>query len=789
MGVRTRGLLNRRSHALTEAERSRIEHVDRLVAIGGRGVRDLIAALSETSWTVRRAVVAGLASLGDEAVRPLCVWLRDVRSSEHAIAAAVDALAASIGSTVTPEVLALADSTSPPVAADAAQILGRRRVAEATGRLAALAEHADDNVAVSAIEALGNIGGTAAVDTLVRVVESRRFFRAFPAIQVLARTGDPRAVPPLAALLADDTYRLEVVRALGRTGSAQAIGPITSQLRSPSDAIVRVVALALAELIERADWMGTSEHVAKVLRTTLTPWLSRFAAALRTGDPSERAAIARLLGRAGDASVLPAIAAMLADSETASAASDALQHLDRSSDDALVAALAADDPARRIALLPLVRSASTAPTVRSLLADEDAEVRARACEALGRIRDLASVPALFGMLGDASPRVAHAAVSSIMALGTGETEHLALAAVRSPRTTVRRHAIRILGAFGFASAFDALCEAIGDADRRIAELAIAALGGIDDSRVDDVLSRLATTRDDALRAAVMRAASQRGSANAPKLLARGLADTSDWVRYYAAQGFGRVGADLAPQASDLLVQRLRDSAPQVRIAAIESLSRLGSPDAWEAVCRAATSSDPDERRAGLVGVGMHAREGAASILLDAVRSDDQATRLVGLAGIARLDDAVALEALDRAVADPDPEIRAAGLSLLAERDDAQAAQVLVQWALRSDDTHPVQRALSRPGANRVLAILARMRGADDRTAPILATALARMHFETATSALFEALSLPNAAARAAAATTLVALGAEGATRAVSALAAKDPDPDVRRVCAAAVAKT
>ncbi len=781
--------MSRRSHALTEAERSRIEHVDHLVAAGPRGIRELIVSLGDPSWTVRRAVVAGLASLGDDAVAPLCLWLRTVRSSESAIAAAVDTLATSIGTTVTAEVLALADDPNPAVTADAAMILGRRRVLEATPRLAALVQHEDDNVAVASIEALGMVGGTAAVDVLVRVVESKRFFRTFPAIQVLARTGDPRAVAPLAALLSDESYRLEAVRALGRTGHPQAIGPITSLLHSPSDAIVRLVALALSELIERADWTGSSEHVATMLRHTLAPWLGRFGAALRGADPEERSAIALLLGRAGDASVLSAITSMLEDASTVAAATNALHHLERTSDDALVAALITDDPFKRVAILPLVRAPAAAPTVRQLLTDEDPEVRARACEALARINDITSVPNLFEMLGDTNPRAAHAAVSAILTLGSGETEKLALQAVTSNRPAVRRHAIRILGAFGYPNGFGALRDAIADSDRRIAELAIAGLGGIDDARVEPLLSEIAASRDDALRAAVMRAVAQRGGAFASKLLARGLTDSADWVRYYAAQGYGRLGPDAAENASELLVQRLRDPAAQVRIAAIESLSRIGSSDAWDAVCKAAASPDPDERRAGLVGVGMQARDGAMQILTDAARSTDQATRLVAIAGIARLSGASAVQLLDEAAGDVSPEVRTAALSLLAERDDEPAARVLVDWALKSDPDHPAQRALSRPGANRVLAILARMPDADDRSAPILAAALGRMSFEMATVGLFEALEMENPAARAAAATTLVGIDARGAAQAVGALAASDPDHNVRQVSAAALAKT
>jgi HEAT repeat protein len=780
--------LSPRSHAITDAERARIEQVDRFVATGASGVRELIGMLCDRSWTVRRAVVAGLAALGDDAVVPLCQWLGDVRSDEGAIAAAVDALAASMGGSVTAEVLRLTDHANPAVVADGAQILGRRRVAEAVPVLARLVQHDNDNVSVAAIEGLGMIGGTAAVEALIRVVESRRFFRTFPAIQVLSRTGDPRSVPPLAALLVDETYRLEVVRALGRTGMATAIAPITSLLQNPSEAIVRLVAVSLSELIARAEWAGTDSQVTAVLRETLAPSFGRIAAALRGADPGERAAIATLLGRTGDASVLPAITEMLDDTATATAtaASDALQHLGLASDDALVSALAGADSVRRAALLPHVRTKQAAAPVRALLRDSDAEVRARACEAIARIGDVASVPQLFDALGDPSARVAHAAVSAIMTLGSSDTERLALAAVRSARSSVRRHAIRLLGAYGFHSAFQLLCDAIHDADRRVAELAITGLGSIEDPRVDDELARHLQSTDDALRSAVMRAAAQRRSVEAVGLLTKGIGDASSWVRYYAAQGLGKVGAHDAPQASRLLIDRLRDPAPQVRIAAIEALSRLRSPDAWDAVCRAAASADPDERRAGLVGVGMQAREGAVDILVEATQSPDTATRLVAVSGLARLDHPRALAALDAAAGDATAEVRDAALSLLAERQDGAAASLLVEHALRSDIDHPVQRALSRPGNARISAIMARLAGADSRAAPILVAALTRMHAANATVALFDALSLPSPSARAAAASALVAANARGAHGAVAKLVDSDPDAEVRRVAAAAL---
>ncbi|HWN66521.1 MAG TPA: HEAT repeat domain-containing protein, partial [Haliangium sp.] len=161
---------------MSAAERERAKKVDRLVALGEAGVTELLEMLADPSWTVRRSVVAGLAALGDAAVAGLGQVLATQRDSEARIAAAVDALASSIGH---PEQMlgALAAHPGPAVAADAAQVLGRRRSTAGVPILVPLLDHADDNVAVAAIEALGRVGGRAAVDSLIHAVATGNFFR------------------------------------------------------------------------------------------------------------------------------------------------------------------------------------------------------------------------------------------------------------------------------------------------------------------------------------------------------------------------------------------------------------------------------------------------------------------------------------------------------------------------------------------------------------------------------------------------------------------------------------
>lgn len=773
-----------RDYSLTDAERRRIEHIDALVLGGASSAAELVALLSETSWTVRRAVIGALAALGDDAAVALCAWLRHARTSEHAIAAAVEALASSIGRSTSAAVAALLDEQDPAIVADGAVILGRRRAAEAVPDLVRLLDHADDNVAVAAIEALGEIGGGAAIDALIDVVRKKQFFRTFPALQVLAACGDPRAITPLLELLDDELFRIDAMRALGRTGSASAIAPLTSRLAVAADhEEVRLLATALSQLVARAEWSGAGGVVRAALRAAIAPARQRFAAALPGADPAERIALASVLGEIGDGETLTVLLELLPDPAAGGVAAQALQQLATRHGDALLDALEHASATTRAALLRHVRDRGAGPRVRALLADEDPDVRARACEALGRIGDVEAAAALFGALRDPNPGVAHAATAAIHALGAASTAALAMNALRDTHPAVRRHALRIIAHQGADEAFEPVRDAIDDPDPRIRELAVSALGMLSDPRVDAILETLARRPHDAIRAAAMRAATHRGSEAMAALLARGLSDDSAWVRYYACQGLGRLGhASSTPG----LIARLADAYPHVRIAAIEALARLDTPQAWQALTSAVRSDDADEHRAALVGISHEARPIALPFLLDAWRSPELATRLLALAGLARLAGGRALEPLAAAAAGEDVELRYAALSLLEERTDRAAAEILIDVALAADLAHPVHAALARPSAARIAAIEARLGGATHRQAQILAAALGRMGSAAATAALFAALSMPSAAARLAAATVLIAIGADGAREVVARLAVEDPDLDVRGACLAAV---
>lgn len=772
----------------SDRERQRAEEVARLAAMGPAGVPALLEMLADPSWTVRRCVVASLASLGDVAVGPLCQVLCHRRDDEARIAATVDALVASVGA-VDSEVLPLLDWCDPAVVADAAQVLGRRRSSRAAARLAELAAHNDDNVAVAAIEALGRIGGRGVVDALVRAVATNNFFRTFPAIDVLGRSGDPRAVDPLATLLEDPRYMLEAAQALGRTGSRSAVTPLARLISHPGDAMVRVAARALAELRTRHEELyGVTLPIDDAIRRTAPMHASvrRIVQSLAEANEAEQLALCIILGALGGDTSIGALTACLDHTPpVAAAAADALLRMKQSTETRIFDALRHGDSPRRLLLLPLVTSQIAAPEVLQCTQDPDTEVRAAACDALGRSSDFRALDTLFPLLADPNGRVVHAAVSAIQSLGGPRAEELALAAARSDDPNVRRAALRILGYFGFEAALPVFLERLHDPDARVRELAIAGLPFVDNPQALEALLEVARTGDARSRAAAVRALGQTTpEPHVLSLLVAALEDADPWVRYYACKSLGRMEhVDAAPR----IAERLDDEAGQVRVGAVEALSYLKSDLALATLQKATEQADPDIQRAALIGLGLAGQVESLPYLVAAMDSPVAATRLVATSALGGLSRDEILPALSRAVSDENENVAAAALGILADIPGVVATQALIEL-LDGPRSERVFLALATPVPGRVEGLVQALETADDELSALLATALARMRKENASAALVAALGLRNAAARRAVATALAAVGMREAFPMLEQASAVDPDPEVRRVCSLVVAQ-
>lgn len=763
---------------LSRREQVQIEEIDRLAAQGSLALDKLMSMLADPSWTIRRAVVGALAAHGELAFRPLADVLLQRTPNENVLAAVVEAF---VGSSADPSaiLLHLTKHENAAIALDAVQILGRRKAPNAVPRLVELIKHPDDNVVVGAIEALGRIGGSAAVDALVSVISSGNFFRAFPAIGVLGRTGDPRAVPVLSQLAQDPTYEAEAVKALARTANATAASSIALMLTRVSDESVRTAAVALADLRERhRERFGSHGPVDETMRRTAPAEKSalRLISALEGADVEERASIATVLGILGSETAVPALTELLGGSpRVAEAAASALQRLSQESDAELRQALREGDSTRRRMLLPVVSRASSLSEVELCLKDPDARVRAFACDAIVRIGNTSSVEALFRMLDDSSASVVHAAVGAIQALGTASTEPLAKEAAKSTKASTRRAALGILAFFGVG--LDLLLKAVDDAAPEVREAAIQGLAFVDDVRALERLLATSKSDDARTRSAAMRALSQ--TANDPRVdahLLRGLQDSDAWVRYFACQSLGKRGA---VRVTNAILPLLSDPAGQVRVAAVEALSRFDDEAAFAALEKAAASTDADLTRAALVALGLTRKGRAVSTLKAALGSPEVATRLLAISSLALLPSVDAAPLLAVATKDESNDVRNAALEMLGPMNGPEAAQALIAAVVASPEDRRAKAALSRGAHGRIAAISQALPEATGEAALELASALVRLGAE---DALIDALASPNVDLRRTAATALAPLNSARVRAALSKLAASDPDEEIRRLC-------
>jgi HEAT repeat protein len=773
------------AHA-SPAERERIAQANAAALQGVHGIPALVAQLDDPSWVVRRVVVGLLAAAGEPAAVALLHVLRARRESESRLAAAVDALVA-IPAPIDELVLELRGDPSPAVLADMVQIVGRRGYRRAIAVLRELVTGDDDNVAVAAIEALGRIGSRTAVESLVEAVRSGRFFRAFPAIDVLGRSADPRALAPLTDLLDDPAYTHEAARALGRTGNPGAVGVLLGLIERPSDALVRVAAQALVELRETyARLYGQGEAIELLIRDRAAPTASRrLVAAMRSSALTEQVAIVQILGAIGSDDAHPVLIELLDGPEVvARPAAEALKRLATAGARTLASTLRSGDSTQRRLVLEVLQPRSIAvDDVLPALGDPDGYVRAKACELLGRVGQPAAVPAVFELLADPSPRVAHAALGAVQALGGELAEALSVGAATASDVRLRRQAFRVIGYFGYAAGVEPLLGGIDDPDPALRELAVQSLGFIDDPRARAAVLAVSRHAEPRMRAAAARALAHGDGPEGPRRLLEALDDEDAWVRYYACQSLGRLGYE---DAAPALGRRLGDAAGQVRVGAIEAMSHLQSPTAVAFLVQGARSSDPDVRRACITGMAIARRPEVLALLLEATHDPEPSTRLVAVAAIAAFEGAEAPARLATlTVSDPDEAVRGAALAALGERHGRETTHALIELLAQPTVAPRVRELLATCVPGRIEGIVEALRDADEELALALTSALARMRRPESHAALGEALALPSVAARRAAAIAAAAVGSRPLLDALQRRAETDPDPEVRRIIAAA----
>ncbi len=415
------------------------------VALGriqNRGsVPPLSQALADKIASVRRESAFALGLIGDSTAAPaLSRRLRpepDVAVREAIVTALGMVGARSAG----PD---LARSLRSPRASErwaAALAAGRARDSSLVEPLSAATKDSRPEMRWRVAYALGRIGHHRGAATLRRLTTDKVEIVRYHAARSLGDIGDSAAAPRLVALLGDPAWRVRVnaahaLGALRATRDARSLRPL---LRDPSPHVRWEVALALGA-IRDPDAVGP---LRAALQDSASGVVQGAAMALLEiqGDravPVVAPAIDLLPGflRSGLVEALGPVEGPLA--------SETLLARARDSTDAPQAAGAASGLGRRPADAP-----RSLPILRTLLEARDYALVCSAAEALGSLKDSSSVPALSRLLRRS---------------GAPESGD------------IRASAATALAALKTQAALEALRGARGDPERRVREIATAALG-------------------------------------------------------------------------------------------------------------------------------------------------------------------------------------------------------------------------------------------------------------------------------------------------------------------------
>jgi HEAT repeat protein len=357
-------------------------------------------------------------------------------------------------------------------------------------------------------------------------------------------------------------------------------------------------------------------------------------------------------------------------------------------------------------------------------ADEDAEVRATAAMALGRLGGDAAVEALLAVLADAGPveppppqPVTSSLVSPDAATQVRSAVADALGEVGDPRAVepliavlvdveeesgLRRAAARALAGLGDARAVEPMLTLLSDGDAEVAKQAAESLGALGDARAVEPLLAAIADADAGIRVRAAAALGELGDVRAFDVLAAALDDADENVRRAAA---GALGDLLDRRAVEPLIGALGAADDTTREKAAGSLGFLGDARAADALAAATESADSDVRFYATLALGAIGRQQDLAVIADRLADKEDNVQAVAV---------FALGLMRRAEAVPRAEGLACGKSdwqavvavTALARAAAPRARAALEQAADASPLEPVRRMAAAALAGSLVEALA-----------------------------------------------------------------------------------
>ncbi len=621
----------------------------------------ILAALQDPRPDEReRAIALAARHLSPEALG------RMVGDDENAVLrnAALTALERQ-GPYAVPHLMALSRDANLEVAMFAVQILSRIKDPSTVQALLPLLEHPDTNIAQAAVEALGAVRARDAVPGLIRLLRADLWLQ-FAAVAALGEIADARAVQPLIESIQNEMLAEPAVEALGKIGSAEALPCLLSLLAGQDrlplrDQVLRASAAILeargappsvfTRFRRKLDEEQLEAGVCEYLRALLEPEVQELA----------RAAATLVLSAQLDR-LYPEVArrALSADAEEARWTAALCRKHERALRGALPALLENRDPrVRGGALLCAPAVPEAVPLVVSRLGDPDPEVRAAACQALGRCRDVSAIPALLERFGRGEPPEA---ASAAEALGSMPGRSLLALApfVDDPERVLG--ALEILEAARSPLFSDKVIELLDAPAAPVRRAALRLLVHQDDVDYEEHLVRKLEDSDELVRVEAVELLVRNGSTRAVPALSKLLA-VSDELRYHVIRALGRLRATAAAPDLERLFPR---AGGHERLEIVAALIRIGAPGLLPFLRARLEGPEAEVRRVAADGIARVATAEELPLLSALARDPDWTVRNHAGWGLGRLGLAEGREILLALVRDTEPLVARTARAALAK---------------------------------------------------------------------------------------------------------------------------
>jgi HEAT repeat protein len=569
------------------------------------------------------------------------------------------------GPYATPHLVTLARGSDLEVAMFAVQILSRIKDPATVAALLPLVEHPDSNIAQAAIEALGALKAREAVPALIHRLDADLWLQ-FAAVAALGEIGDARAALPLLDAIPNEMLSEPAVEALGRIAAPESLPRLLALLADHDRLPLRDFVLRAAALVLEGQEIPPSVF-------------TRFRRKLQQGEARQEAQLtdylAGLIGSSekalSRAAASLALAAELSalyplvvqralddDAEEARWTAALCRRHERTLRSALLGLLRHPDP--RVRRAALLATHGDVATVLPLLQDPDLNVRAAACHALGRSRDVSAIPALVSRLAQGSPQEAAAAAE---ALGCMPGQSLLALA---PFLETPERVLLALGVLEAARSplFESRVLELLDAETApVRRAALRALVNLDHVDFEEHLVRKLEDPDALVRIEAVELIVRNGSSARAVPALVGLLVVGDELRYHVIRALGRLRATAAAPALEALFAR---AAGHERLEVVAALIRIAAPGILPFLQARLAEADAEVRRVAADGLARVATAAELPLLVRLARDPDWNIRNHAGWGLGRLGLGAGREALLLLVRDAEPVVARTARAALAK---------------------------------------------------------------------------------------------------------------------------